>query len=145
MAFVAYSCASDHGSVPDHATGADAGDVGAGDHSDAADSLIQECHWPSNLAALDSTTREVCRAARAFLNCKTNGVGIPCATDDFSKCGSTSSGEVPFENCSNTCKGDEYAALCGGVGPGPVPDPPAGCRFAFANPGGIATYCCPCE
>jgi hypothetical protein len=38
---------------------------------------------------------------------------------------------------------------CGGI---PQPDtafvdqqPPSGCRFGSANPGGFASYCCPCE
>jgi hypothetical protein len=30
------------------------------------------------------------------------------------------------------------------VGPGPIPDPPPGCRPWGAVPAGIAYYCCPC-
>jgi len=47
-------------------------------------------------------------------------------------------------SCKDQCGQTEYAASCGGVGPGPVPNPPSGCRSAGAIPAGIAFYCCPC-
>jgi hypothetical protein len=46
--------------------------------------------------------------------------------------------------CENRCHPDEYVASCGGVGPGPIPDPPAGCRSIGAIPAGITYHCCPC-
>jgi hypothetical protein len=50
----------------------------------------------------------------------------------------------PFDPCEDECHADEYAVACGGVGPGPIPDPPGGCRTVAANPAGYMFYCCPC-
>lgn len=106
---------------------------------------VSACGWPSTLGTLGSAGRDVCRAARAFLSCETDGGGVACASEDFVTC-SDAKIDAPLRNCKNDCKEDEYVALCGGVGPGPVPEPPAGCHAtAFANPAGTVTYCCPCE
>jgi hypothetical protein len=103
------------------------------------------CSWPSELAPRNSTTRDVCHAARALVSCQTpSGAGEICLSDDATAC----DGPNPFAGtmltCHDQCAAHEYVAACGGVGPGPVPDAPAGCTFSGANPGGIAYYCCPC-
>jgi hypothetical protein len=77
-----------------------------------------------------------------------NGGGFTCPSDDFSVCVDAAADVATAaraNNCKSNCGTDEYVAICGGVGPGPVPDPPPTCRFDSANPGGSATYCCPCE
>jgi hypothetical protein len=133
-----------------HAAGASADTVpnGAGGTgavtTHGAGEPVRACSWPSSLAALDANTRDVCRAARAFLSCDTNGGGVECASDDFSTCAAGAAVESPLKNCRSNCEATEYVALCGGIGPGPVPEPPMGCRFEGANPGGVAYYCCRC-
>lgn len=146
------SCASDHAPADSHTPGVDADavvDGSAGSDSlpnhDSAIEPAGECHWPSSLDALGSNTREVCRAARAFLSCETAGGGVACPSDDFSTCETTAEIESSLRNCKSNCEVDEYVALCGGVGPGPIPEPPAGCRrHSLANPAGVILYCCPC-
>ena len=152
MIWAGVSCAGEQASPDREAMGANAAGVsnqrdGAGsfaDHS-AATEPIGACHWPSRLAAVGSTTREVCSAARAFLSCDVSGGSVACPSDDLRNCVNAAEVESPMKNCTSHCEVDEYAAFCGGVGPGRVPEPPAGCRFKFANPAGVAVYCCPCE
>jgi len=83
-----------------------------------------------------------CGAARAVLDCEfPNGAGCDCVSD-----GTTCEGCAA--TCTNKCKASEYAASCGGIGPGDPSitymDPPSSCRLALATPGGIAFYCCLC-
>jgi hypothetical protein len=93
------------------------------------------CTWPS---ALDGSSRDFCHANRTLLACMfSGGASGSCVTDGLALCeGATS--------CESRCQPNEYVANCGGVGPGPVPDPPAGCRSAGAIPAGVAYYCCAC-
>jgi hypothetical protein len=100
------------------------------------------CKWPSSLDAVDASSR-ACRAARTIVSCGVpNGGGVICLSNDPTQC-PPDPNNVPGP-CRAECKADEYAAACGGVGPGPVPDPPAGCRPLFAGPGGGESFCCPC-
>lgn len=107
---------------------------------------LGECSWPANLASLGSSAREVCSATRAYLSCSTQGGGgLWCPSNDSSSCADPTLADQHVKDCESRCKADEYVAICGGVGPGAVPEPPSGCRFDTANPGGSVTYCCPCE
>ena len=100
---------------------------------------LPACTWPSELDG-DASSRAFCHAARVYLSCDLpGGVTELCTTDGVMHC--TDSGTSP---CHPKCASNEYVASCGGVGPGPVPDPPSGCRSMGANPGGTAYYCCPC-
>jgi hypothetical protein len=101
------------------------------------------CSWP---AALDpdpsGSARDHCVAARTRLSCSLpDGSGLSCWTDDPTQC---DGGNPPGAECHADCAENEFSARCGGVGPGPVPDPPAGCRADGFVPAGIAFYCCPC-
>lgn len=150
MFIVGLSCASDAGSKAAHETGAAGAvandDARTGMRGQADDTMPQteDCHWPSELAAADSKTRDVCSAARAYLSCETDGHGVVCPSTDGKSCANPEI-DSPLTNCKNNCEPNEYVAVCGGVGPGPVPEPPAGCRLNSANPGGYAIYCCSCE
>jgi hypothetical protein len=107
----------------------------------AANSTTQAsaCTWPSTLDG-DPSSRTTCHAARRFLDCNVSSDLVEsCTTDGAPAC--PESGSTP---CKDRCSADEYVVSCGGVGPGPVPDPPASCRAAGAVPAGIAYYCCPC-
>jgi hypothetical protein len=79
------------------------------------------------------------------LSCDTANGGLGCPSADFIGCIDPSAVESPSMNCTSNCAVNEYVAICGGIGPGRVPEPPASCRFDSANPGGFAMYCCPCE
>lgn len=109
------------------------------EHSTCTDGA---CAFAPGLAPADASTRDVCVAARTWLSCDSNGGATElCLSEDASHC----PGNDPGANCRNACKPSEYVAACGGVGPGPVPDPPAGCRAVGAVPAGVAFYCCPCN
>lgn len=136
------ACASEHSDSGDQhdRAGAAAGEQSAGAGGSASGG---ECQWPSELAPLGTQMRDVCVATRAYLSCKAAGAGVECASADAVTCVDES--EFKVISCTNRCAADEYAAICGGVGPGNVPDPPDGCRLVLANPGGSVAYCCPCQ
>jgi hypothetical protein len=99
------------------------------------------CKWPATLGAPDASARTTCDAARTLLSCTIAGGGSAgCISNDPTTC----AGVPGVQNCTPQCGVHEYVAACGGVGPGPVPDPPTGCRAMGAVPAGIAYYCCPC-
>ncbi|HVU03694.1 MAG TPA: BPTI/Kunitz domain-containing protein [Polyangiaceae bacterium] len=109
-------------------------------YCDGASCTDGACEFAPELARSFST-RDVCTAARTWLSCDARGGATElCMSDDPSHC----PGDDPGSNCRNACKPSEYVAACGGVGPGNIPAPPAGCRSAGAVPAGIAFYCCPC-
>ena len=102
-----------------------------------AASKPEACVMPSPDAG--ASGRAACQMSRAYVTCMNpDGSGSSCTTD----------GAITCEGATGTCQGEcaatEYVAACGGVGPGPVPDPPAGCHFVAAFPAGVAFYCCPC-
>jgi hypothetical protein len=102
-------------------------------------SSLSACTWSPELDG-DASSRATCHAARALIACNLPGdVYESCETDGTPHC--SDSGNAP---CNDLCGASEYVASCGGVGPGPIPNPPAGCRSMGANPAGIADYCCPC-
>jgi hypothetical protein len=104
-----------------------------------------ECHWPSDLAPLGTQTRDTCIAARAYLSCSFGGGGVLCPSNDAVSCADPVDPQFQVTTCTNTCGAHEYVAICGGIGPGAVPEPPAGCHAGSGNPGGSVMYCCPCE
>ena len=139
VTLIASSCADEHSEMD-----ADGAAGGASSNRSTAESAGM-CEWPSDLAAIGSNKRDVCYAARAYLRCDlAGGGGAACPSDNFETCADDELG-TSVSNCKSRCKTDEYVAICGGVGPGNVPAPPDGCRFDSANPGGSATYCCPCK
>lgn len=147
VVFVGLSCAGDDHENHHQTAGPVAGSAASGNLAKQADGAepAGACEWPSDLAPLDSKTRDVCHAARAFLSCEVKFGGVHCASNDFVTCADASEIEYPVKNCKSDCGMDEYVALCGGVGPGAVPAPPENCRrSSFANPGGVVMYCCPC-
>lgn len=102
------------------------------------------CHWP---AAVDpdpsGSARDHCIAARTRLSCALpNGVVASCTTDDPARCPGADAPDP--STCHADCAQNEYSAQCGGIGPGAIPDPPAGCRLDGVTPAGIAFYCCAC-
>lgn len=111
--------------------------------NEPADSGVKlpACTWPSSLDG-DASSRTACHAARALVSCGLpNGAGEMCLSGNPTTC---PGGNQVGGPCEDKCRPDEYAAACGGVGPGPVPDPPPGCRTIGAVPAGIVYYCCPC-
>ena len=100
---------------------------------------LPSCTWPAELDK-GKATGATCYPARAYVSCKlSSGVDDHCLSDKPTTC----PGVGPFDPCMNECQPNEYAAACGGK-PGPIPDPPAGCRAISPTPAGYAYYCCPC-
>lgn len=103
-----------------------------------------QCRWPDALNGADGRT--ACHPARALVECHDPaGNGCGCETDGAITCDCSAVSSGGSWTCVSTCAATAYVVSCGGVGPGPVPDPPAGCTSAGALPAGIAYYCCPCE
>ncbi|MDB4980995.1 MAG: hypothetical protein JWM82_1747 [Myxococcales bacterium] len=101
------------------------------------------CHWPAGLDAADAGGG-ACRPSRFFLSCAApNGVVEDCLSDDPTRCAGDAMPGVTF-TCHSVCAPNEYGAVCGSVGPGPIGEPPAGCHGGLATPGGTIFYCCPC-
>jgi hypothetical protein len=102
------------------------------------------CSWPASLDPDSSgSARDHCVATRTRLSCALpDGATESCPTNDPTRCGGANA--PPPEACHAECARDEFAATCGGVGPGSIPVPPAGCRQSGTVPGGLVLYCCPC-
>jgi hypothetical protein len=108
---------------------------------DAGDGPLPSCIWPPDLEK-GVATRTTCAPARAYVSCTlSGGVTEHCLSDHATSCPNVPS----FDPCKDQCRPEEYAVACGGVGPGPIPDPPAGCRAIPPNPAGYIFYCCPCS
>ena len=122
----------------------DGGDSAAGDVG-ADTGALPACRWPAGLDGHDAG-RGACVAARTFLSCAgPNGIVEECISDDPKQCaGENGMPGVSF-TCHDLCRPDEYGAVCGSVGPGPISDPAAGCHGAAPTPGGTIFYCCPCQ
>jgi len=102
------------------------------------------CSWPASLDPDSSgSSREHCVAKRTQLSCElARGVTQLCTTNDPLRCEGADA--PPPEACEALCGPGEFSATCGGVGPGAIPDPPAGCRYGSVVPAGFVYYCCPC-
>ncbi len=111
--------------------------------SEDSSAALPSCAWPEELGEAGEPSRAVCSAGRVLLSCEMGGVTFGCVSDNAVSCPDDSS--VPAAaSCTSLCEPDEYVAICGGVGPGAIPDPPEGCSTTFANPGGVSQHCCPC-
>jgi hypothetical protein len=118
---------------------ADAGAAGSGDAT-----TLPGCSWPANLNPTDASSGQ-CNAARTLLSCKgSNGGGAGCISNDPTQCAGLNAQPGVSFTCSDQCAANEYGAACG-FGPGPAPEPPAGCRTMSVTPGGTLYYCCPCS
>jgi hypothetical protein len=110
-------------------------------------SALPACRWPSNLDNVDPSTGQ-CRGARTLLSCSLAGGATQiCLSNDPNRCPDTGTAVADAGTaaaCTNLCAPGEYAAACGKVGPGTIPDPPAGCKNARPTPGGVIFYSCPC-
>ena len=130
----------------------DAGLAKGGPQALDAATKLPACSWPASLDPSDAGSRGQCVAGRAYLSCAgSNGGGEDCLSDDLTQCpGPNATPGVTYSNCKDLCDEDEYAAICGTVGPPPADasmaamQPPSGCRMVAANPGGAEPYCCPC-
>ena len=110
----------------------------------AGSSSWPSCSWPTALDPDPSgSARDHCVAARTRLSCALpDGVTESCTTNDPMRCESSDAPDPAL--CHAECAQNEYSATCGGVGPGPIPAPPAGCHSGGLVPAGIVYYCCPC-
>jgi hypothetical protein len=118
------------------------GSSSSGSKTDASPST---CTWPTIFEAADASPGQ-CRAARAYLSCQgSNGGGMLCLSNSATECPDPNqTPDVVYAACVNQCHEGEYALACGGIGPGPWPQPPATCRPLPPSPGGGSISCCPC-
>ncbi|MEA2697754.1 MAG: hypothetical protein QOI66_2025 [Myxococcales bacterium] len=138
--FLVFGIAIGCGSASLKMDGSAAGGVDGG----ADTGTLPACNWPAELDGHDAGAG-ACVAARTLLSCAgANGVSEECISDDPNQCaGENAMPGVSF-TCHDLCGPDEYGAVCGSVGPGPISDPPAGCHNAQPTPAGTIFYCCPC-
>jgi hypothetical protein len=113
-------------------------------HGDAP--ALPSCSWPAAFNPGPDAPAGTCRAARLYLQCRLGPDAFAeCASNDPTTCPLPS--PVPgatYSNCHDQCEPGEYALACGGIGPGPWPQPPPTCRMLPGNPGGGSIACCPC-
>jgi hypothetical protein len=120
--------------------GAGASAIGtAGARGDGGAGTGATCAWPASLDTPDAGAG-ACRPAHDLLSC---GDEL-CLSNDPTQCPEENSVTTPMSDCHDLCGAQEFAVVCGSVGPGPISDPPAGCHGELATPGGIVFYCCPC-
>jgi hypothetical protein len=101
----------------------------------------EQCRWPSSL---DDAGPGGCQAARALVACHDSaGDTCACLSSDPQSCAMCG---AAYSNCQDTCAANEYAVVCGSVGPssGGIAAPPSGCTSKGASAGGTISYCCPC-
>ncbi len=116
----------------------------AGARADGGAGAAATCAWPASLDSRDAGAG-ACQPAHALLSCTGGNLTELCLSDDPTQCpGDNAVPNVTFNDCHDLCGSQEYAVVCGSVGPGPISDPPAGCHGAEATPAGIVFYCCPC-
>jgi hypothetical protein len=123
-----------------------AGSIAAASCGGTSNASWPSCSWPASLdpdpADPSGPARDHCVAGRTRLSCALpDGSTQTCWTHDPTQC---EGGNPPGAECHADCAENEFSARCGGVGPGPVPDPPASCRGDGFVPAGVAFYCCPC-
>lgn len=118
--------------------------LNGGDGATTTQGGATQCRWPDALNGADGRT--ACSPARALVSCHDPaGQGCSCETDGATTCDCSGLvGGGPW-TCTSTCAANQYVVTCGGVGPGAVPDPPAGCTSAGGVPAGFGYYCCPCQ
>ena len=104
-----------------------------------------QCGWPT---ALNDAGPGGCRASRTYVQCHDPaGDACLCASAGAPTCDCSADLSGGPWTCDYACATHEYSVSCGSIGPGAgsSADPPSGCRSLGANPGGIVTYCCPCD
>jgi hypothetical protein len=103
------------------------------------------CHWPAALDPTDAGDGR-CVAKRYRLACESNPSGVlaGCISNDVAQCPGNGTVVGTTFTCHHVCAPDEYGVVCGQIGPGVVPDPPAGCHDLVPTPGGFVFSCCPC-
>lgn len=115
---------------PDSGSAHDGGDMAAA------------CHWDARLDRGDDAPRGACHAKRHLLSCSLPGGATEECLSDASQCM-----QQPGESaCEDKCQPDEYAIVCGAIGPDTGnPDPPAACHGTMVTAAGTFFMCCPCE
>jgi hypothetical protein len=100
-----------------------------------------QCSWP---AGLDDAGAGGCRAERALVQCSDSSGGQCLGLADDVSCSGCGDG---FSSPVDRCGADQYAVVCGSIGPSSIPagTPPAGCTNPIGTPGGTIFYCCPCN
>ena len=110
--------------------GQDAEPAGAGT------TTLPACTWPSERQK-GAAARTTCAPSRAYVSCTlSGGVTEHCLSDTATSC----PGVPPFDPCKDECRSEEYAVACGGVGSGPIPEPPADCRAIPPNSSGLPSH-----
>jgi hypothetical protein len=117
---------------------------GASAPEDINRSSWPSCSWPSALDPDETgSARDHCVATRTRLaGALPDGVTEICPTNNPLQC--EGANPPAADACDAECAPNEFSVRCGGVGPGSVPEPPAGCHSGVPTPAGIVFYCCPC-
>lgn len=116
-----------------------------GGNSPLSDASLPACTWSPSFEPATAAPGQ-CRAARTYLSCQgAKGDGMSCLSTNVTECpGQNTTPGMSYSECADQCHSDEYALACGGLGPGPWPQPPAACRTLPSGPGGGSISCCPC-
>jgi hypothetical protein len=126
------------------AASASAALASCGASDDTSRASWPSCSWPSALDPDESgLARDHCVATRTRLECAlADGSTEICPTNNPLQC----EGADPpaADACDAQCAPNEFALRCGGVGPGSIPAPPAGCHSEVPTGAGIILYCCSC-
>ena len=119
---------------------------GAGSNAAASGAAVPACTRAPGLDG-PNAPRDSCRSASALLRCDVGqGATQICLSDDRMRCPVLAGESVaPPKRCTNDCAPNQYAVVCGGVGPN-IGDAhaPEGCERGLPTPGGPAFSCCPC-
>jgi|HubBroStandDraft_6_1064221.scaffolds.fasta_scaffold251343_2 hypothetical protein len=120
--------------------GACSGSLDGGGTGSALSLASRQCSWP---AGLEDAGPGGCRADRALVQCSDSGGGQCFGLADDVTCSNCGDG---FSSPVDRCSADQYAVVCGSIGPSSIPagTPPAGCTSQGATPAGTLYYCCPC-
>jgi hypothetical protein len=124
---------------------AGSGSTAAGSGAGGAGGMATQAQC-TRAAGLDGpdAPRGSCSSKRALVSCNlSGGATATCLSDDPTSCGEDVSSNAT--GCKNECTANEYAIVCGGIGPNiGNAAPPQGCHSLGQTPGGPAFYCCPC-
>jgi hypothetical protein len=138
-------CSSSDGGDPESPAKQSAANAKAKPDSGAAQdsgSAPSACNWDARLDRGNDAPRGACHAKRHLLSCDVGGGATAICLSDGAQC-TPDAGETA---CEEHCKPNEYAIVCGAVGPDTGnPDPPAACHDEGATPAGTFFMCCPCE
>ncbi|HEX7666031.1 MAG TPA: hypothetical protein VF407_16000 [Polyangiaceae bacterium] len=107
-------------------------------------SVTSACGYDPSVANADGG-RDTCTPHRVLVNCTSTDANGGTFSETCTSESDVTCSYDTTQSCTDQCQENEYVVECGGIGPGPVPDAPSGCRSVGANPGGIAYDCCPCQ